>query len=74
MCFQAVACMFFLSDYFTKLIQIAVCAKEIVLFIMVEACARMLESLEQGLRNVKKSASEMLEKSQSFLQNTFSDV
>lgn len=74
MCFQAVACMFFLSDYFTKLIQIAVCAKEIFLFIMVEACARMVESLEQGLRNVKKSVSKKLEKSQSFLQNTFSDV
>lgn len=66
--------MFFLSDYFTKLIQIAVCAKEIVLFIMVEACARMMESLKQELQNVKKSASEMLEKLQSFLQNIFSDV
>lgn len=66
--------MFFLSDYFTKLIQIAVCAKEIFLFIMVETCARMLESLEQELQNVKKSASEMLEKLQSFLQNIFSDV
>lgn len=74
MCYQAVACMFFLSDYFTKLIQIAVCAKEIVLFIMVEACARMMESLKQELQNVKKSASEMLEKLQSFLQNIFSDV
>lgn len=34
----------------------------------------MMESLKQELQNVKKSASEMLEKLQSFLQNIFSDV
>lgn len=41
---------------------------------MVEACARMVECLESGLRNVKNTSLKMLEKSQSFLQNTFSDV